>query len=334
LAELPSLLAGYREAFLYSLPVIALWLAGLTFMTLRFAMDMRRIARLQRAPAPIAWVEAIRRLARERIGISIAQVYLANVVSPQVTGVRHPQLLLPQDARIALSSTEWEAVLLHELSHVRRGDYGWNLLQRVMLGFIWFHPAAWLLYGHISREREICCDAMAVQHGASAVGLARALIHLAESRGKPGLGIAMAGQGEFTARVLRLLRVDRPGRPSAGLRIASVSASVLCLLALGAGGLGRVDSSLADIYNASAFGPVISVDAHDDAGSFALRIRQGRVIEASVGKLQLPQDHILQEDERVTLIGATREPLVALMVTPQGRIEWMARHRPAFDTVR
>ncbi|HEY9133040.1 MAG TPA: M56 family metallopeptidase, partial [Dyella sp.] len=325
-AELPLLQAGYREAFEYSLPWVALWFAGIGFMALRLALHVCRMARLPCVSAPREWTETVHRLARERMGVTVAQVQMANIVSPQVIGMHRPKLLLPRDKQSLLSAAEWEGVLLHELAHVRRGDYGWNLLQLIVLGCMWFHPAAWLLYGHVSREREACCDAMAVEQGASATGLARALIRLAESHARPGLGLAMSGQGEFTARVHRLLGIRRLGRISTSLRIASVSASVLCLLALGMGRLAQADSSLADIYNASAFGPVISVDAHDEAGSFALQIRQGRVIEASVGELQLPRDRIVQQDDRVTLVGIMREPIVALTVTPQGRIEWKARH--------
>jgi hypothetical protein len=112
----------------------------------------------------------------------------------------------------------------------------------------------------------------------------------------------------------------------AGLRMTAMTLSVLCLAALWAGRLGRVDPAMADVYNASAFGPTISVDAHDGAGSFALQIKHGHVIGALVGKQPLPQDRILQKDDRVILMGAMQRPIVALTVTPQGRIEWKARH--------
>jgi hypothetical protein len=166
---------------------------------------------------------------------------------------------------------------------------------------------------------------LAVRHGASATGLAQALVRLAENRVRPGFGMAVSGEGELTGRVHRLLGIGRPQSTSAGLRATAMTLSVLCLAALWAGRLGRVDPSMADVYNASAFGPMISVDAHDGAGSFALQIRRGRVIEASVEKQRLPQDRIVQEDDRVVLMNTLRQPIVALTVTPQGRIEWKAR---------
>ncbi len=324
-AELPSLMASYRRAFWLCLSLVTLWFAGALVMLLRLVMDARRMARLHRAPAPGALVEVVHRLARQRIGVKVHHIQMADVLTPQIIGVWRPVLLVPHGLGCVLSVTQWEAVLLHELAHVRRRDFGWNLLQRLQLAFLWFHPAAWALYGRVSREREACCDALAVRHGASATGLAQALVCLAESRVSPRLGMAISSRGELTARVHRLLGVNFTGPPPPGLRMVALTTSVLCLLALGAGRLGLVDPSMADVYNASAFGPMILVDAHDDAGSFALRIKQGRVIEASIENQRLPRDRIVQEDDRVILMGAMQQPLVALTVTPQARIEWQNR---------
>ena len=324
-AELPSLMASYRRASWLCLSLVMLWFAGASLMLLRLAMDARRMARLRRWPAPEALVEAVHRLARDRLGVTVQDIQMADVTSPQVVGAFRPVLLIPRDLACVLSMAQWEAVLLHELAHVRRRDFGWNLLQRLQLALLWFHPVAWALYGRVSREREACCDALAVSHGASATGLAQALVCLAESRVSPSLGMAISRQGELTSRVHRLLGVNRGGPLPAGLRMAAMTTSMLCLLALGAGRLGRIDPSMADVYNASAFGPAIVVDAHDDAGSFALRIKQGRVIEASIGNQRLPSDRIVQENDRVFLMGARRQPIMALTVTPQARIEWEGR---------
>lgn len=324
-AELPLLMASYRKAFWLCLSLVLLWFAGVLLMMLRLAMDARRAARLHRRRAPKALVEAVHQLARDRMRVTVQDVQIADVTTPQIIGAWRPVLLIPRDMACVLSLAQWEAVLLHELAHVRRGDFGWNLLQRLQLALLWFHPAAWVLYGRVSQEREACCDALAVRHGASSTGLAQALVYLAENRVSPHLGMAISSQGELTTRVHRLLGVSRTGPLPAGLRLAAIATSMLCLLGLGAGRLGLVEPSMADAYNASAFGPMILVDAHDDAGSFALRIKQGRVIEASVGNRQLPSDRIVQENERVVLMSARRQPIVALTVTPQARIEWEGR---------
>ena len=313
-ADLPSGAAGWTLA----LPLAILWLGGAAAMTLRLFMDAWRVARLSRAPAPAELVEAVRRLGGGR---TVPQVRVADVLAPQIVGLRRPVLLTPHALR--LPSAQRDAVLLHELAHVWRGDFGWNLIHRMLLALLWFHPAAWALYGALSREREVCCDALAVRHGASAAALARALVRLAEDRVRPGLAMAIASPGDLATRIHRLLGPQAsPRGRSPG---PAVALSALCLLATGAGRLGLADPSLGALYAASAFGPTISIMAHDAAGAFALRIRQGRVVAASVGTLRLPQGRILQQGDRVTLLGDGRQPIVALTVTPQGRIRWKAR---------
>jgi beta-lactamase regulating signal transducer with metallopeptidase domain len=323
-AELLPLMADHHTVLMLCLPLALLWLFGSAWMTLRLAMDAGRLAGLAREPAPPALTDAVHRLARDRVSARAPDVQLADVSSPQIIGVMRPALLAPRDLTARLSDAEQEAVLLHELAHLRRGDFFWNLIQRLMLAVLWFHPAAWKLYGHVAREREACCDAMAVRHGASAIALARALVRFAQRQTQPQLGMAISRQGELSARVHRLLGLAHPA-PAIGQRVAAMVMPAWCLLALGIGRLGIADPAMADVYYASAFGPTISIDARDAAGSFALQIRQGRVIGATVDKQSLPQNQIVQVDRRVTLIGQSQQPLLALTVTPQGRIEWEGR---------
>lgn len=322
-AELPVLMAGYRAALRLALPLAVLWLVGSLAMTLWLARDARRLARLPCEPAPMALVETVQQLARDAI---IPDVQVADIATPQVIGAWRPVLRLPRDLELRLPAAERDAALRHELAHVWRRDFGWNLLQRFMLALLWFQPAAWMLYRQLSREREVCCDALAVRHGASATSLARALVHLAENRTGPALGMGIATQGELAARVHHLLGLTRPKASSTRVRLGAVAASALCLIALGAGRLGHLDPSLADLYHASDFGPTVSIDAHDAAGAFALRIRRGRVIGATVGQQPLPRERIRQQGDHVTLLDATEQPILALTVTPQDRIEWTARH--------
>jgi beta-lactamase regulating signal transducer with metallopeptidase domain len=324
-AELPAQLAGYRAALWFGLPLATAWLAGVATMLLRLVGDAGHFSRLRCRPAPAAWTEAVYRLARERLGSVRPRVRVAEVATPQVFGLWRPVLLVPPDFAARLDVEEREAVLLHELAHLERGDFGWNLLQRLVLALLWFHPVAWMLYRRVSCERELCCDALAVRHGASATGLARALVSLAESPARLVAGLPVAAQGHLAERVHGLLGARRHEVSPLRWRAAAAVLSACCLLALGAGRLGRADPSLADLCHASAFGSTLWVYAHDGAGSFALQIRHGRVIGASVERQPLPPERIRQEGDRVALLDPGLTPILALTVTPQDRIEWTAR---------
>jgi BlaR1 peptidase M56 len=204
---------------------------------------------------------------------------------------------------------------------VRRGDLRWNLLQRVALALLWFHPVAWSLQASVARERERCCDALAVRHGAQPTALARALVKLAEAGARPALAMAMSQGGALVERVRGLLEPAQAATPRRRTAWA-LSISMACLLALGAGRLALADPALGEFYMASAFGPTIAIQAHDGAGSFALWVRQGRVIQASVRDQPV---RIVQQGDRVTLTDAARAPLLVLTVTPQGRVQWESR---------
>jgi beta-lactamase regulating signal transducer with metallopeptidase domain len=325
LEELPRQMDRYRALLALALPLAGLWFLGAAAMSLQLARDTWRLVHLITYPAPASLRQRVRTLAVERMGVAVPTVELAAVASPLVAGARRPRLVVPI-RWMRLPPAEQEALLLHELAHVRRHDYRWNLLQRLTLVALWFHPVAWLLYRRLMHEREVRCDALAVSHGAAPLKLAHALLRLAEHRAPPALAMAATGDGDFVTRIHRLLGVDAaPTRAPVGARAAAFALSALCLLGLAGGRLGRVDGSMADLYHASAFGPTVSVLARDPAGTFALRIKRGQVLAATVGEQPLSRDRIRQHGSRVTLLDATRQPMLALTVTPQDRIEWEAR---------
>ena len=140
----------------------------------------------------------------------------------------------------------------------------------------------------------------------------------------PRLALAVSGGDGLLERVGALVGHEAPCGTTPRRRqvVLALMASAACVLALAAGRAASVDPSLGDFYMASAFGPTLAIEAHDAAGPFALRVRQGRVLSASV------QDQpvgVRQEGSRVTLTDAAQAPLLVLTVTPQGRVQWQAR---------
>jgi beta-lactamase regulating signal transducer with metallopeptidase domain len=308
------------------------WGLGVLAMLLRLAHEARGLARVRdaSAPAPARVRAALRRSVRRGLVAAVPVVRAAAVASPQVTGWRRPLLLVPHGLDRRLAPAELEAVLLHELAHVRRGDLRWNLLQRLVLALLWCHPVAWRLQAALARERERCCDVLAVRHGASRAALARALVKLAEAatpaqaRPAPRLALAMSRADGLVERVRALVGSEvAADAASAPRRVAmALAMSVACVLGLTAGRVAAIDASLGDLYMASAFGPTLAIEAHDAAGPFALRVRQGRVIEASVSDRPVG---VRQDGSRVTLMDAAQAPLLVLTVTPQGHVQWQAR---------
>ena len=318
-----SVLDGPDAGWLAPMTVAA-WLIGALLTGFRLAADAWQLHRLRCGPAPGSLAEEVRFLALRLLRGGRLTVRVAGVPVPQVMGVARPVLVVPAGL-IRLPAAEREAVLLHELAHVARSDFAVNLLQRLTLVALWFQPAAWTLYRHVCREREACCDQLAVRHGASAPALARALVRLAEDRLPPPAAMAVTGRGDLRWRVNLLLASERTVPKRHHWQAALLGTLALALSGLGGAQLTMEDRAMTDLYIASALGPVVSIAAHDPGGVFGLRIRQGRVLEASVEDQPLPLTSIRQHGERVTLLGAAQEPVVSFRVTPSGRIEWQAR---------
>ena len=86
---------------------------------------------------------------------------------PTVIGWLRPVVLLPVSCLTGLSPEQIEAVLCHELAHVRRHDYLVSVVQSVIETLLFYHPAVWWVSKQIRRERECCCDELAVERRAA-----------------------------------------------------------------------------------------------------------------------------------------------------------------------
>lgn len=296
------------------------WLAGVIVMLGRLGGQLWRLDRLAVARPPRALSDAVHDLSHGRG----PAVHVADVPGPMIVGLTRSRLIAPRGLDTRLSADERDAVLLHELAHVARSDFAWNLVLRAGLALVWFNPFAWRLYRDLADEREAACDALAVARGASPIALARALVRLAEAAPpRAGLAMLLSSQGALTTRVHRLLT---PPAPATGGTLAVVAMTALCLAGPLLGWVGRSDPAMADVYVASAFGPVVRIQARDPAGAFALKIRQGRVIEASVQNETLAPSRVVQVGERVTLLSARAQAL-SLHVSPHGVVTWQARSK-------
>lgn len=186
-------------------------------------------------PPPAGWparFEALRIRARVRIPVRLG---LSNQVdSLVVLGWLKPVVLVPAAAFLALPPEALEALLVHELAHVRRGDFLANLVQTLAEALLFYHPAVWWLSRRIRQEREHCCDDAAVQACGDPILYASALVGLEELRMQPTLvpDLAPAASGgHLMSRIQRLLR-PHPTHAAAP-PVAALIPALLLVAALG-----------------------------------------------------------------------------------------------------
>ena len=236
----PTPLAAFRvrERLGTALPALVLaWAAGVGLLSVRVLGGWMVAQRLKRSGRPVslpAWPEAAGRLCRRmRIWLPVRLCESALVEVPTVIGWLRPVVLLPVSTLAGLSPSQLEALLAHELAHVRRFDYLVNLVQTFGETLLFYHPAVWWVSHRMRVEREHCCDDAAVAACGDALGYARALADLEGLRSmRPTLAVA-ADAGSLWRRIARLV-----GEPPPHLsRSSRWVAGVFALATLGALGL-------------------------------------------------------------------------------------------------
>ncbi len=172
----------------------------------------------------------------ERMGIrKPVRIWLSELVSSPVTiGYLKPVILIPVAAVSQLSPAMMEAVILHELSHIRRYDYLLNLVTRFIRTILYFNPFVSAFQQVIEQEREKDCDDMVLQFRYDAAGYATALLLLEQSGRKTApLLMPVTGQGhELLHRIERILGVAGSSSLISYRRMAGVVAGLICLLGL------------------------------------------------------------------------------------------------------
>lgn len=138
------------------------------------------------------------------------KVYLSRLVkSPVTIGFLKPVILIPVAALNNLNVQQVEAVLLHELSHIKRHDYLLNLLLTLVHVFLYFNPFVKLFIRKIEMERENCCDEMVLQFEYDKLSYASALLELEKQSRTPELAMAAANKNYLLNRIEKIVGIKK-----------------------------------------------------------------------------------------------------------------------------
>jgi TonB family protein len=218
---------------------VLIWSAGVVLLSLHLLRGWLLVKRMRRSGAEPAadWMPQVRRLA-SRLGIRrrLRLLESAWIEVPSVIGWIRPVILVPASALAGLPPAQFEAILAHELAHVRRHDYLVNVLQSVIEVLLFYHPAVWWISRRVRLEREHCCDDVAAEICGDRVAYAAALTSLEERRGATPAFAIGARDGDLLARVRRLVKGGDPAPRSFPGWAATASVVTVVVMALGAGG--------------------------------------------------------------------------------------------------
>lgn len=204
-----GLLAWLQKQLLW---IVGFWAMCAALLTLRLALGLLWIGRSARSERGDPQLQAaVARLA-QRLGIerAVRLRVVDNLASPLTAGWWRPVVLVPAALVCGMPPALLEALLAHEMAHIKRFDYLVNLGQSVVEIALFYHPAVWWISGRIRVERELIADDLAARCTGDARALAKALSELERLQfSQHHLALAASG-GDLLARIRRLLRPDTP----------------------------------------------------------------------------------------------------------------------------
>lgn len=198
---------------------VLLWFMGVLIMTFRVGHGWQRAHHLRRTaefpPLP-QWESIVKDLSR-RLGIRkvVRLAVSTRILVPSVIGWLKPVILLPPSVISGLTPLQIELILAHELAHVRRYDYLWNLVQIVVETLLFYHPVVRWVSNQARIEREQCCDDLVVALHGDPLDYARALTELEGLRHPRSALMLGANGGQVLDRIHRLLGQSAASMPAA-----------------------------------------------------------------------------------------------------------------------
>lgn len=210
-----------------------LWLYVLPVFLVRLGLGYFGLVRLRRGSLPLldeGWLGTIESR-RVRMGISqpIRVATSAHLTHPALIGWLKPMIILPASLLAGVPPAHIEALLVHELAHIRRHDALVVYLQALLETLLFYHPAVWWVSRRLRIEREFACDEAAVRVLGDELTYVRALAGLEERRG-PALSLG-ASDGRLVDRIRRIVEIKKRGRPP--VKTPSWALATVAILAAG-----------------------------------------------------------------------------------------------------
>jgi bla regulator protein BlaR1 len=227
---------GYLLSLKPYLPYISLiYMAGVAFNVFKLSFAWKKTRQIKQTLLPAGAMQGfsdklcVRLDIRKNIGVFYSEL----IDVPCIIGLIKPIILLPLSLPVNLSVAEAQAILLHELAHIKRNDYLANLIQQVISVILFFNPFAKLINRIINTERENCCDDTVLSNSGQPLTYAQALLKLEECR-QQNWRLALAATGKKYNLLTRIERIMKNQTPTPNFR------QLLVLLLLFAGGISSV----------------------------------------------------------------------------------------------
>jgi len=192
--------------------LVNIWFVGAALFIFRLGSNFSAINNLKKSAKvniPDRWIRfADTQKLKMGIGRNLSMLSSTAVTCPITFGNIKPIILIPASLIFHLSPAQLEAIITHEMAHIKRKDYLHNIIQSAMEAIFFYHPCFWWINGYVREQRENACDDMAIHYGVDpkdlAYGLAEVLNHAHEL--SPEIALAAGARNQPTlSRIKRML---------------------------------------------------------------------------------------------------------------------------------
>jgi len=200
--------------------MVNIWLIGVLVFVIKLILSIFYTSRFKYKycqSISAVWLKKFN-LIEEKLMIEKAIQYIESgiVKTPIVLGYFKPAVIIPVGMLTGIPENQIEAIIAHELAHIRRNDYIINVIQTIIETVFFFHPAVWYISSKIRNERENCCDDIAIKVCDGNLTYAKALVSIQEfSLGKHYAAVAFSGQKKHLLN--RIKRIVMKPKMKSGL---------------------------------------------------------------------------------------------------------------------
>jgi beta-lactamase regulating signal transducer with metallopeptidase domain len=212
LSEAPTALEGLFDQWSGYLPfMVKLWILGVLLLSLKQIAEYIFLRHLRhygvQAPSK-DWIVRFEAL-QQKMGVSGAVTFLESTLLKGIGtfGYLKPMILIPAGMLSQLTEAQVEALILHELAHIKRNDYLHNLIVRLFETLFFSHPGIWWLSRQVKELREESCDEMVCRTGTDPLLYAEALIQSARFSSSSKVTLVMNANAHLANRIQQLLQL-------------------------------------------------------------------------------------------------------------------------------
>lgn len=224
----------FKSDFINYIPwIVNIWFAGLLIFSFRFIGGLLYIQRLKTRfiNKPDQFVESALKklLASAGIKKSVCVFESALVKVPVAIGYLKPVILFPLGMILGLPQNQVEAIIAHEIAHIKRYDFIINIIQTIAETIFFYHPSAWWISAVVRFERENCCDDIAVKLCGSSLTYSKALLNIQHMKEQESSFVLAAG-GNQNQLFRRIKRMNEKKKTNLSYGIKFTAFAVLALI--------------------------------------------------------------------------------------------------------